>query len=276
MVSDLLASFLGPCIATTPASDPAAAAQVQSVWDFALKGGVMMIPIGLCSLIALTVVVERLATLRRRRIIPQEVGTHVGQQLENDPHDPREAIEYCRANASPLANVLAAGLKRLTAPVEMIERAIDEAGQREVLRMRKHFRVLSVVAAIAPLLGLLGTIFGMITAFQTVAASGEALGKTELLAEGIYEAMITTAAGLIVAIPALVCYHWLSARVQRLVIDIDQIAVEFVEGIIENRHALDWSIEGAADDRWRADGRSTPGGARRGGDGIASSAASRA
>jgi len=82
-------------------------------------------------------------------------------------------------------------------------------------------------------MGLLGTIFGMIRAFQTVATSGEALGKTELLAEGIYEAMITTAAGLIVAIPALVCYHWLSAKVQGLVMDIDEMTVEFIEDLAD-------------------------------------------
>ena len=89
-------------------------------------------------------------------------------------------------------------------------------------------RALSIIAAITPLLGLLGTIFGMIRAFQTVAMSGEALGKAELLAEGIYEAMVTTAAGLLVAIPAMICYHWLSARIERLASELDRAAVDFV------------------------------------------------
>jgi biopolymer transport protein ExbB len=229
----------------------------------------MMIPIGICSLVALTVVVERFVSLRRRNIIPDDVKANVSRRLEADHPDPADAIAYCRSDGSPLANVFAAGLKRIAAPVEMLERAINEAGQREVLRMRKHFRVLSVIAAIAPLLGLLGTIFGMITAFQTVAASGEALGKTELLAGGIYEAMITTAAGLIVAIPTLVCYHWLSARVQRLVIDIDQMAVDFVEEVIDRRPVRSWvSAPDAHDDR-----RSAHAPTRLSGDGVTASAA---
>jgi biopolymer transport protein ExbB len=90
-------------------------------------------------------------------------------------------------------------------------------------------RVLSVIAAISPLMGLTGTIFGMIKAFQTVATSGDALGKTELLATGIYEAMITTAAGLLVAIPALILYHVISARVDRLVAELDETCIEFID-----------------------------------------------
>ena len=99
--------------------------------------------------------------------------------------------------------------------------------------MRKYLRVLSVIAAVTPLLGLLGTIMGMIRAFQTVATSAEALGRTELLAQGIYEAMITTAAGLSVAIPVLIVYHWISGKVERLVADLDLDVTDFVE-----RHVL--------------------------------------
>jgi biopolymer transport protein ExbB len=142
-------------------------------------------------------------------------------------------IELCKQNQSPVARVFAAGLKRMGEPIEAVERHINEAGQREVISMRKHLRVLAVIASVAPLLGLLGTILGMITAFQTVAVAGEALGKTELLAQGIYKAMITTAAGLIVAIPALLFHHWLNARVQKLVVDIDLTSVDFVEQIME-------------------------------------------
>ena len=90
-----------------------------------------------------------------------------------------------------------------------MEKNIAEAGCGVVVKLRKYMRVLSVIASISPLMGLLGTIFGMIKAFQTVAVSGEALGKTELLARGIYEALITTAARLLVTIPAVVCYPWI-------------------------------------------------------------------
>jgi biopolymer transport protein ExbB len=219
-----------PAAADRAASLPASV-QVESVWDFVVKGGVMMIPIGLCSLIALTVVAERLVSLRRRRIIPPRFVPELREQMQLGGG--ARAMAYCRENDSPIANVFLAGLKRIGGPIEVIERHIDEAGRREVRKLRKRLRVLSVIAAVSPLLGLLGTIFGMIRAFQTVAMSAEALGKTEMLATGIYEAMITTAAGLIVAIPALVFYHYLSARVQTLVMDVDQETVEFLEDLIE-------------------------------------------
>jgi biopolymer transport protein ExbB len=209
-------------------------AEIETLWDLVVKGGVLMIPIGLCSLIALTVFVERAISLRRRRIIPAGFLDGLRQQFESNADDPGRAIEYCANDGSPVANVFAAGLKRLSGPIEWIERQISEAGQRDVLKMRRYLRVLSVIAAVAPLLGLLGTIFGMITAFKTVATTADALGKTEMLAEGIYEAMITTAAGLVVAIPALIAFHWLSAKIQKLVMEIDQMTVDFVEQRVIN------------------------------------------
>lgn len=220
---------------TTSGPDPAAAAavQVQSVWDFIVKGGPMMIPIGLCSLLALTVIVERLVTLRRSKVIPPDFLSGLEPVMENNGDGYQHALEYCRRDASPIANVFAAGIRSLGASVEVVEKHIEQAGEREVFKLRRYLRTLAVIASIAPLLGLLGTIFGMIDAFQTVAASGEALGRTESLAKGIYQAMITTAAGLVVAIPVLIGYHWLSSRIDRLLGEMDQMTVELVEN-----HAL--------------------------------------
>ncbi|MDY7109837.1 MAG: MotA/TolQ/ExbB proton channel family protein [Planctomycetota bacterium] len=239
-MSSLLADLGLIFFAQAPApSEAASAVEVQSVWDFVAKGGVMMIPIGLCSLIALTVVIERAVSLRRRKVIPPGFLPGMKEKLKHAQNDPAEALEYCRDDGSPIANVFAAALRRRARPIELIERHIQETGQREVLKLRRYLRVLSVIAAISPLLGLLGTIFGMITAFQTVAASADALGKTEMLAEGIYEAMITTAAGLIVAIPVLICYHWLSAKVQKLVMEIDQTTLAFIEELAGRPAAAD-------------------------------------
>jgi biopolymer transport protein ExbB len=220
---------------TTPTVPPASSAEIESVWDFVLKGGVLMIPIGLCSLIALTVFAERLISLRRKHIIPPGFMPGLEKKLNGGLSDPEGAIDYCTKDGSPAAAVCAAGLKRIDGSIEAVERCIAETGEREALKLRKHLRVLSVIAAISPLMGLLGTIFGMIKAFQTVALSGDALGRTETLAEGIYVAMITTAAGLIVAIPCLIFYHWLSAKVQKLVMEMDQMSVEFVERIFDKR-----------------------------------------
>jgi biopolymer transport protein ExbB len=211
----------------------AADAVPTSVWDFVVKGGVMMIPIGLCSLVAMTVVAERLVSLRRRRVIPETFLPGLRKIMSKHPDEPRRAIEYCRRDGSPVSRVFAAGLRRLGGSLDVVERHIQEAGQREVLGLRKYLRVLSVIATVTPLLGLLGTILGMITAFQTVASSADALGRTEMLAGGIYEAMVTTAAGLVVAIPVLVCYHWLSARVQNTVMEIDHMTVDFVADLAD-------------------------------------------
>jgi len=219
---------LGQAAGNAPAVNDAV--KVQSILDFVVKGGPVMVPIGICSLGALTVVIERLITLRRGKIIPPDFQPTLTGLLSDHSVDRRQkSLEYCQKHGTPIAAIFAAGIKKLGEPVELVERHIQEAGQREVLKLRKYLRTLSVIAAIAPLLGLLGTILGMITAFETVAASGEALGRTELLAKGIYEAMITTAGGLIVAIPVVIAYHWFSARVERLVAVIDAMVVEFIE-----------------------------------------------
>ncbi len=209
--------------------DLSSAGQIQSVWDFAVKGGPMMVPIAICSLVALAVITERLISLRRRNVTPSGFLPGLQEVLAKDTEDRTAALDYCREDGSPVANIFAVGIKRLIEPVELLEKHIQEAGQREVRKLRRFLRVLSVIASIAPLLGLLGTIFGMIKAFQTVAMSGEALGKAELLATGIYEAMITTAAGLLVAIPTLIGYHWVSAKIEQLVAEMDQMTCEFIE-----------------------------------------------
>lgn len=207
-----------------------ASVKVQSVWDFVVKGGPVMIPIGICSLVAITVVVERMVSLRRRLIIPPGFVEGVRAILGvRSPDRIDKALAYCRASGTPLANIFAAGIKKLDDPAELTEKRIQETGQAEIQKLRKNLRSLSVIAAIAPLLGLLGTILGMITAFETVAASPDSLGRTELLAKGIYEALITTAAGLIVAIPVVIAFHWFAGQVDRMVLEMDGMVIAFVE-----------------------------------------------
>lgn len=229
-LSTIVFGVLGQAGSAVPA-EAAAAVKIESIWDFVVKGGPVMIPIGLCSLIALSVVIERLFSLKKSTIIPPGFVTGLRTMLERRGGDRAAALAYCQASGSPLANIVLAGLKKQHAPSEQLEKAVAEAGAREVTGLRKYLRVLSFVIAVSPLLGLLGTILGMISAFQTVAASGENLGRTELLAKGIYEAMITTAAGLIVTIPAMACYHWLCAKIDRLVQEMDLIATELFEGL---------------------------------------------
>ena len=194
----------------------------------------MMIPIALCSLAAGTVILERLISLRRRNIIPPGFLPGLTKTLDEDGDNRAEALEYCRNDGSPVANIFAVGVKKLGEPIGVLEKCIEEAGQREIFKLRKYMRVLSVTASIAPLMGLLGTIFGMIVAFQTVATSGEALGKAELLARGIYQAMISTAGGLMLALPVLVAYHYFCAKIDRLVSEMDLMTFEFVEEYAES------------------------------------------
>lgn len=217
-----------PLLAQT---DTAGTTQILSVWDFLVKGGIIMIPIGVCSLVALAITIERLVCLQRRRVIPPDFMTGLDAALGRERDNTAAASEYCQRSDTPIASILRAALRRLHEPNDELERHIQQAGEREVERLRKRLRLLGVMASIAPLLGLLGTVFGMITAFQTVAASGAALGKTELLARGIYEALITTAAGLIVAIPTLLAHHAISARIDHLVLEMDEMTVKFVESL---------------------------------------------
>lgn len=225
----------------TPSPGASAAAtpsvKIESVWDFVVKGGPVMIPIGICSLIALTVIIERLFTLRRDHVIPKGFLPGLRSVMDRSEPGNNRALAYCQSSASPLANIVAAGLRKWGAPRDTLEKAVADAGEREVNRLRKYLRVLSLIIAVSPLLGLLGTILGMISAFQTVAASGENLGRTELLAKGIYEAMITTAAGLIVTIPALACYHGLCAKISRLVDEMDLLTIEFFEDLASGAEA---------------------------------------
>lgn len=206
---------------------------VGSVWDFVLKGGLLMIPIGICSLVVVAVSVERAIVLRRKDIVPDGFEAGLLPKLEQGLRGKRDAEQFCTQSASPIGRTVLAGVERMGRPMETIEKHMAAAGEHEITQLRRRLRGLSVVAAIAPLLGLLGTIFGMIKAFQTVALSGEALGKTELLAAGIYEAMITTAAGLVVAIPALVLHHWFASRIEHLTRLMDGVCVRSVEAIAE-------------------------------------------
>lgn len=205
---------------------------VTSVLDFIQKGGVMMIPIGVCSFVVVAVAVERAAVLRRGRIVPSDFrkGLDIAMDSADDDLDAKHAgRKYCKSKPSPAANLILAGLEKLGHSSEIIEKHMAAAGEDEVFNMRRRLRSLVVISAIAPLLGLTGTIFGMIKAFQTVATSAQALGNTELLAKGIYEAMITTAAGLVVAIPTVIIYHWLSGKIERSARDLDRLGVSFIE-----------------------------------------------
>lgn len=223
----LIVGWPGLLLAQAPPASPAPpdAMSIHSVWDFVLKGGWTMGAIGLCSLVALTLIVERAILLRRRAIAhPRFLAA-----LKAVSSDRGRALQLCQSDGSPAAGVLGAAIRYREQGSERMERAVREAGTRVLVRLRNRMRLLSALPQVSTMLGLLGTIFGMIKTFQAVAASGQSLGKAELLAKGIFEAWTNTAAGLLVAIPVLVAYHMLMGRVDSAAVELDRLAVEWIE-----------------------------------------------
>lgn len=195
-----------------------------------MKGGPLMYPLGLCSVVLVAFLIERSLGLRRQKVLPDATLACVTDALRGAPGalDSARLLRDLEPRQDPLARVVIAGLRRLNRPLPEIEKAIEDAGEREAGALRRNCRVLSMVASVSPLLGLLGTVTGMMRSFMTVAAQAEALGRTELLAAGIYEALVTTAVGLGIAIPALVIYYVFIERVESFVSQIDSIAEELV------------------------------------------------
>jgi len=202
----------------------------RNLWEIVREGGPLMIPIGICSLILLAFAFERTVSLRRGRIIPKPFVTRFLQQIRDGEIGRPQALALCDRSGSPVAAVFAAAVRKWGRSAVEVEQAIIDAGERVTNHLRRYLRVINGVATISPLLGLLGTVVGMIRAFNAIATS-EALGRPELLARGISEALLTTAAGLTVAIPALIFYLFFVSRVDRLIIEIDALGQELVGAI---------------------------------------------
>lgn len=197
------------------------------------KGGPVMYPLYLCSILVLGFAVERVLTLRRRKVSPAQTLDQLKPLLDQagGGSDPGVLMTQLQGAPSPLARIALAGLRRTNHPIMEVEKAMEDAAFKEVVRLQRNNRVLSAVASVAPLLGLLGTATGIIRTFMTVAQSEDALGRTELLAGGIYEALVATAVGLVIAIVALVLYFFFQERVERLVAEIDETATLLSERI---------------------------------------------
>ena len=185
----------------------------------------------LASVIAVWFAIERLVVLRRSRVIPRPFVDRMLEHLEQGRIDRNDALKVCEANDSPLAHIFAHGIRKWGKPSVEVEQAIIDGGERQVSQLRKHLRVLNGVATITPLVGLLGTVIGMIKSFIAIEATGAAAGSEEKLqlAVGIAMALLTTAAGLMIAIPSLILYMFLAGRVDSLVMEMDQLAQNVVD-----------------------------------------------
>ena len=215
-----------------PPPAPAAPSGIASLFDMVVSGGPVMIPIGIASVVALAFTIERLIRLR-----PSELGTdRLGREIINavDSGGPPAALALCRERARPLARILGAGLARFGSPLLEMEKAVEDAGQREMRKLSANLRPLVVVAVIAPLLGLLGTVWGMIQAFSTIGLEA-GIGKPELLSYGISQALVTTAAGLAIAIPTQSVYYYFRGRIDAFVRGTEEIYLELEEKLAPHR-----------------------------------------
>ncbi len=195
------------------------------MFEMIQAGGWLMIPIILSSVIALAIVGERFWSLQRERIIPKNLVAQIWQWYKTDKLDTQH-IQALRAS-SPLGRVLAAGLMNRFHPREIMKESIEETGRQVVLELERYLNMLGTIASITPLLGLLGTVIGMIKVFAAITTQG--VGNPSVLAGGISEALITTAAGLVVAIPSLMFYRFFRRRVDELVLKMEEEALKIVD-----------------------------------------------
>lgn len=186
--------------------------------DLIVKGGPVMVPIILCSVISLALIVERCLSLRRRRILKYEILQRI-EELLRDRKIP-EATTLCKRYPSSMTRILLAAILNHDKSRQDIKEIIEDAGRHEVPVLERYLTVLGTIASISTLLGLLGTITGMIKTFNVIAALG--YGHPEALAGGISEALITTAAGLAVAIPTVVVYNYFTSKVDALVLEMEK------------------------------------------------------
>ncbi len=220
------------------ATDDAAAAPrpdggpipTKSLMGILREGGLVMLPLIACSFVMLVFVFERSISLRRGRVVPRPFVKRFLHQLKDNQLDREQAVLVCEENGSPIARVFAAAVKKWGRPAVEIEQAIIDTGERVVHDLRSYLRVFNGIATVAPMLGLMGTVFGMIRAFNDIATS-DAMGRPELLAKGISEALLSTAMGLMVAVPAQILYWWFVSRVDRLTVRIDGLGQEVVNTI---------------------------------------------
>lgn len=228
---------------TIPAADPAAVGEAEgggeetassgtfaSISDRLGSGGPLMIPLALCSFVVIALAVERLIVLRRGRIIPRPFVRRFTECVQDGQLSYEEALEICDEFECPVAEVFHATVKRWGRPTVEVEQAVMDAGERVADGLRRYLRLFHAISNVAPLLGLLGTVLGMIQAFETLSAAN-ASSPPDMLAAGISQALITTAAGLSVAIPAYLAYIYFSARADRYLIEIDALCQQVVDSI---------------------------------------------
>lgn len=214
---------------------------VQSVTEILIDGGPVMVPLGLLSLVAVAIIVERLWVLRRSNYLRESTVSTLGQLLAGQ--DFERVRELCRRKPGPFTDLVAALVENRRAPYDELKQILEDVGRRELVSLQRGLPALATIVAGAPLLGLLGTVLGMIDIFEVVALAGG--GVTEELSQGISQALITTATGLIIAIPALFTHSFLEARAVAILTDLEAQLLDFLH--LVRRPAVDETREAEGD-----------------------------
>ena len=203
------------------------------MFELLQSGGVLVWLIILCSVVSLAIVIERFWTLKKSTVTPFGLMDQVEKLLDEDELDPVKVAEIRRG--SPLGRILAAGMVNIDQHRVVLKESIEEAGRHVIHDLEKYLNALGTIAAITPLLGLLGTVLGMIDVFAAITTAG--VGNPTILAGGISQALITTAAGLTVGIPSLMFHRYFRGRVVELAVDMEQEALRFLEFVHGERNS---------------------------------------
>jgi len=197
------------------------------MWEIVQAGGLMMWPIILCSVIAVTIVLERAWRLREKHVLPRDMMQKVWQLVETNQIN--DKVIAALEQSSPLGRVLAAGLASRNRSREIMMERLEDTGRHVVHELERFLNTLGTIAGISPLLGLLGTVTGIIKAFNAIQAG--AMGDPKMLSGGIAQALVTTAAGLVVAIPSLIAYRFLRGKVDRIVVEMEKDAIRLADAV---------------------------------------------
>jgi biopolymer transport protein ExbB len=219
-----------PSAADADSPEPARLIPTGNLLATIRSGGWLMVPLVGCSFALAVFGIERAVNLRTSHVVPKLFVERFVAQLQGNALSRQAALEACDENGSSAARVFAAAIRRWGRPAVEIEQAAIDACERELNRLRRYRRVFNGVATISPLIGLLGTVFGLIRSFNDVAAAG-AMGRPDLLAGGFGEALFTTAMGLLVAIPAMVLHSYFTSRVDRLAMRLDETCQQVIDEV---------------------------------------------
>lgn len=197
------------------------------MWETVLAGGIMMVPLFMCSVFVLAIAIERGFSLRRKKVI-QPSATSIIEQIKSGS-DVDMVLSLCRESNDSFSNIISIALQSVKSASQDVKELIEEQGRGEIRKLEKGLVILETIAGIAPLLGLLGTVLGMIDVFDVITIAG--LAKTTALSGGISEALITTVAGLSIGIIALVFYNYYSNKAENLVIEIEKYSSRLLQKI---------------------------------------------